>query len=45
MLSEVLPYLELNKDDEKEEDIRKQVEVSFDTCFDFVFRTFGVARC
>lgn len=27
VLSEVLPYLELNKDDEKEEDIRKQVEV------------------
>lgn len=27
VLSEVLPYLELNKDNEKEEDIRKQVEV------------------
>ena len=27
VLSEVLPYLELNKDNEKEEDVRKQVEV------------------
>ncbi len=27
MLSEILPYLELTKDNEKEEDIKKQVEV------------------
>ena len=27
VLSEVLPYLELQKDNEKEEDIKKQVEV------------------
>ncbi len=27
VLSEILPYLELNKDNEKEEDVKKQVEV------------------
>ena len=27
VLSEILPYLELKKDNEKEEDVRKQVEV------------------
>lgn len=27
VLSEILPYLELTKDNEKEEDIKKQVEV------------------